>query len=251
MQCIIAMQVGQPSETDLQRFGHHSAAALHTVPDEALVAAAGDVVTFVFSNQVAGRADLGAPGGPTKAGVSGGGGALQAEAGKKSACHSSSSSRGLQNNSGSSSNRGLQVSGSAPATAAGLPQVQQLQPPPLLHSAAQQQPQPRHVLGDSSAQQLNCPPKGAPHQDGDNAPAKLTQTPQQAAAVSGMVALTGLPHVSQQRQQPPKRQRIVFPSCRPPAPSVLPPSASVAVHVQAGAPVQSDNWDGSSDEDFV
>lgn len=54
-------QVGAPSEEDLQHFGHHTAEALATVPDEALrtAAAAGEaVVTFVFSNQVAGRLDI-------------------------------------------------------------------------------------------------------------------------------------------------------------------------------------------------
>lgn len=51
-------QIGQPSEEDLANFGHHFAEAMSTVPDEALQQAAGDFVSFVFSNQVAGRLDI-------------------------------------------------------------------------------------------------------------------------------------------------------------------------------------------------
>jgi DNA repair and recombination RAD54-like protein len=48
-------QVGAPAEDDLRSFGLHSEAALATVPDNMLVRAAGDDITFVFSNQVAGK----------------------------------------------------------------------------------------------------------------------------------------------------------------------------------------------------
>ena len=56
---ICKAQVGNPSEDDLQNWGHHSSA--ETVPDEVMKRVAGDDVSFIFTCEVAGMLPVAPP----------------------------------------------------------------------------------------------------------------------------------------------------------------------------------------------
>lgn len=125
----MAPQDGNPSEEDLQRWGHHSSAS--TVPDAVMQRAAGDDVSFVFTCKVDGKVPE-LPCGPGSGGASGSGGQ-----------HLGSGSAGLRGVAGrlGGGRHGATVTmatgeGAAPPALQCLPPATVMIPPHTAHKAA-------------------------------------------------------------------------------------------------------------------